>query len=563
MKNIILPVTSQICLLLCVSCDFLEFDETNSLKTKEDIYDYYASTEQMLTHVYSFMPQDFGTVGGAMRECASDDAEFGDVGSSVQYFNNGTWSAVKTVDTGWSLYNGIRAANQFIAEIANVDFSRFEHQSSYENWMKKLKFFPYEARVLRAHYFFELARRYGDIAMPLTALTPEEANSIPKTDFDSVIDFIVSECDEAAAILPDTYRNQPDAQVGRVTRGFAMAVKSKALLYAASPLHNPDNDSGKWKKSAKAALDIIDTGLYSLDPNETANNLNSKEIVLMRENAENTNFELNNFPVRFTEGSRPAGNLDRSTFPSQNLVDAFETVNGYSVTLTGSGWVSEDPAFDPARPYDDRDPRFYRSVLANGMEFKGSTIETFAGGQDDVPITQGGSPTGYFLRKYIQPTTSFTPDNKVQNKHHWVIYRYAETLLTYAESMLNAFGSPDYTDAEFPYSARWALNAVRNNAGMPEVRETGKEAFLSRLYNEWRVEFAFEDHRFWDIRRWKIGDDTQTELYGVRIVPAGNGYAYSRFLYENRVWNDRMYLYPIPQNEIFNNRNLEPQNVGW
>ena len=99
---------------------------------------------------------------------------------------------------------------------------------------------------------------------------------------------------------------------------------------------------------------------------------------------------------------------------------------------------------------------------------------------------------------------------------------------------------------------------------MPEITETGKEALLSRIRNEWRVEFAFEDHRFWDVRRWKIGDETQRQLYGVHIVRRTNGEkVYTRTLYETRAWAERMNLYPIPQRELFNNENLNPQNAGW
>ena len=283
----------------------------------------------------------------------------------------------------------------------------------------------------------------------------------------------------------------------------------------------------------------------------------------MRMNAENTRFELYNFPIRYTEGKRTS-NLDHGNYPSQNLVDAFETVNGYKVTLENTGWVSEDPQFDPQSPYENRDPRFYRTILANGMNFKGSVIETFKDGKDYTVVSQGGTPTGYYLRKYIQETTSFTPNSTVSNKHHWVIYRYAETLLTYAESMINAFGDADYTDETYKYSALWALNEVRKNAGMPVIPSCGKDEFIERLYNEWRVEFAFEDHRFWDIRRWQIGDTTQRELYGIKIEKQPDGtLKYYKNLYETRAWKDCMYLYPIPQSELYKNPNLNPQNTGW
>ncbi len=545
-----------------VSCQFSNFDETNGLYTHDDIYSYFNETKQMLTNVYSYVPQDFGTLSGAMRDCASDDAEYANTGGAVQDFNTGNWSSLNTVDNAWSLYRGIRAANEFIKSLETVDFSRYQYDSNYKNWMAQLQYFPYEARVLRSFYFFELAKRYGDIAMPTEMLTIEEANTIGKTSFNEVVEYIVRECDECAQNLPETYQGEPNNEVGRITKGFAMALKSKALLYAASPLHNPENDVEKWKRAALAAQDLIDSNLYKLDRDDKCNNIYSKEVVLMRMNTNSSTFELNNFPIRYTEGKR--GIAASATFPTQNLVDAFQTRDGKYVTLGENGWITDDKNFDPQYPYANRDKRFYRTVLYNGCAFKGSTIEVYEGGKDDDPLNSGGTPTGYFLAKYIQANTSFVTNATVSEKHHWVIYRYAETLLTYAEAMIEAFGSPTYTDSEFKYSAEWALNEVRDNAGMPDVKASGKDEFIRELRNEWRVEFAFEDHRFWDVRRWKIGHDTQKEIYGVKIkYDRRTGYEFTRILYETRAWRDCFNLYPIPQSELFKNPNLNPQNQGW
>lgn len=548
---------------LLTACNYLDFDETNGLNTRENIYRYFESTEQMLTTVYSYMPQDFGTVGGSMRDAASDDAEYADASGSIQHMNRGSWSAIRTIDDQWGLYDGVRAANEFLDGFETTDFSRYQHDLSYKQWMKKLELFPYEARVLRAFYFFELAKRYGDIPMPLKKLSTKEANEVEKVKFEDVIAFIVSECDDAMKVLPDTYIGQPNNETGRVTKGFAMAVKSRALLYLASPLHNPTNDKTRWVNAAQAALDIINTGLYSLDPADKVNNVASKEVVLFRMNGTNSNFELRNFPIRFTEGQRQ-DTLATAVFPTQNLVDAFETMNGYPVTLGANGFESADPDFDPQRPYHNRDPRLAKTVLAHGMKFKGSTIDLSAQGADSAPLIEGGSATGYFLRKYIQETTSFKPDHTVSNQHHWVIYRYAETLLTYAEAMVQAFGDPLYTDGTFTHSATWALNQVRKNANMPERKMTDKEQFLKAIMQECRVEFAFEDHRFWDVRRWMIGSQTQKDIYGVDIKRDTQGQdAYAKKAVETRTWEDRMYLYPIPQSELYKNANLAPQNKGW
>lgn len=556
--------------LTVLSCNFLDFDETNGGNSEEDLYALFGTVKQMLTNVYSSMPSYAGFTsatadGLAMRDCASDDAEYGITNAKVQNVNNGTWSPTNTYDDAWSLYNGIRAANGFITNFETVDLSRFSSLASYENQMKQMQYYPYEARVLRAYYFFELARRYGDIAMPLEVLTVEQANAIGQTPFDEVIRFIVSECTECAPNLPLSYSGVPQSEIGRVTRGFALAVKTKALLYAASPLHNPSDDAEKWKAAARAAKEVMDLGVYSLDP-AYVNNTTSSELILARMNAAAQPYELYNFPYRFAYGSRATALVASGNYPTQNLVDAFETLGGYKVTLGSEGWQCADPDFDAAHPYDNRDPRFARTILADGMPFKNSTIETYVGGADDRAVSLGGSATGYFVRKYLQENANFDPTQTgaAAYMHHWVLYRYAETLLSYAEAMVNAFGSGTYTDGEFTRSALDALNEVRANVSMPEVAGGSKAELLERVRNEWRVEFAFEDHRFWDVRRWKLDPaTTQTSIYGVQVVRNDNGSKnYYRRLVETRAWRDAMYLYPIPQSELFKNTNLA-QNPGW
>ena len=551
--------------LLMAGCHFLDFDETSGIYTREDRYKTYDNIRSMLTNVYGYMPnKDIVDISSAMRDCGSDDAEYGDPDASVQRFNNGYWSPTSTVDSKWDLYYGIRAANEFLESMKTVDLSMYEHVAGFAEQMEHMNYFPYQARVLRAYYLFELARRYGDIAMPLSMLSIEEANSIGKTKFDDVIDFIAEECDTCANHLPISYKDLKDAEIGRVTKAFAMGVKTKALLYAASPLFNPKGNAEKWQKAAKAAKDIIDLGLFVLDPNETCNSTDSPEVIFQIFRSESQSFERRNFPVRFTQGDR--GSSMSETYPTQNLVDAFQTLAGHDIILDETGWHSADPAFDPTKPYEGRDPRFARAILADGMAFKGSTIEAFVGGADYHATRQEhGSPTGYFLRRYIQEETDFDPEAPVKAMHVWIVYRYAEVLLTYAEAVNEYLGGPDATDATFDNSARWAINLVRANAGMPllDAGITTKEAFRTAVQREWRVEFAFEDHRFWDVRRWKIGNDTQKQIDGVQIENNGGVKTYTRTKVEVRPWSDKMYLYPIPQSEIFSNPNLTPQNPDW
>lgn len=547
--------------ILAASCNVLDFDESSSQYSRDDMYKTYSNIQKMLTNIYGYMPnKDIADVSSALRDCGSDDAEYADPDASVQRFTNGNWSPIQTVDDKWSLYYGIRSANEFLESIETVDLSMYQYDTKYQRWLEHLAYYPYEARVLRAYYFFELARRYGDIAMPLTMLTAEEANAIEKTPFDEVIDFIVSECDACAPNLPATYVGLLDDEIGRVTNGFALAVKAKALLYAASPLHNPSGDKAKWKKAAEAAKAIIDLNQYKLDKAEKANNYLSQEVIFAIARSESQSFEKNNFPVRFTEGQRTSM---AGTFPTQNLVDAFETKGGYDITLAADGWHTSDPAFDITKPYENRDPRFARAVLANGMSFKGSAIETFVGGKDySATRSELGTPTGYYLRRYIQESTSFTPEASVTNKHQWIVYRYAEALLSYAEAVNEYLGSPSATDGTFTLSALDAINQVRANADMSDVEATTQAAFRDAVRREWRVEFAFEDHRFWDVRRWKIGQSVMGQIDGVEIVKSGSDLSYSRKMVESRTWSEKMNLYPIPQAETFNNPNLT-QNTGW
>ncbi len=549
--------------LLATGCNFLDFDESSSDYSRDEMYTTYSNIQKMLTNIYGYMPnKNIYDVSDALRDCGSDDAEYGDPDASVQRFTNGTWSALNTVDDKWStMYSGIRSANEFLESIKTVDLSMYQYDTKYQRWLEHLKYYPYQAKVLRAYYFFELARRYGDIPMPLTMLTAEEANAIGKTPFAEVIDFIVSECDESAKNLPDTYVGLLDDEVGRVTRGFALAVKTKALLYAASPLHNTSGDKSKWQKAAAAAKEIMDLRIYQLDPDEKANNYTSQEVIFAIMRSESSSFELYNFPVRFTEGQRT---YISGSYPTQNLVDAFQTANGYDITLGSDGWQTSDPDFDITKPYEGRDPRFARAILADGMSFKGTTIETFVGGKDySATRNDLGSPTGYYLRRYIQESTSFIPENTVTNKHQWIVYRYAEALLTYAEAMNEYLGDPTTTEGEFSISALEALNMVRANAGMPDVTVTSQSDFREAVRREWRVEFAFEDHRFWDVRRWNIGQATQGQIDGVEITRSGGKSEYKRMTVETRTWSARQNLFPIPQSELFCNPNLNPQNTGW
>ena len=205
--------------MLVAGCNFLDFDETSALYDRDDMYSTYSNIQRMLTNIYGYMPhKDIVDISEAMRDCGSDDAEFGDPSATIQRYNNGNWSAISTVDTKWTFYNAIRSSNEFLESIQNIDISQYRYDAKYTRWLEHLAVYPYEARTLRAFYFFELARRYGDIPMPLTMLSVEEANSIAKTPFDQVIDFIAEECDTCANHLPVSYIGMLDDEYCRFAK---------------------------------------------------------------------------------------------------------------------------------------------------------------------------------------------------------------------------------------------------------------------------------------------------------------------------------------------------------
>ena len=537
-------------LTLTMSCDYLDYDET-SYNRKDDVFADFGRTKSFLTGIYSKLPTDFNSIDGAMRSSATDEAEHVWDLSNVQKFNDGSWSAIQPLDNVWGdMYEGIRAVNLFLSESAGQEFPEERFNEDYGEMMEQFAMYPYEARFLRAFFYFELIKRYKDVPLITEVLTPGEAQLVDQDSFDDVVDFIAQECDEIAEVLPDDYGDFSSAQeTGRATRGAAMALKSRVLLYAASPLHNDANNIALWVEAANAAKAIIDSGWYSLEGNysNVVNNLTSSELILGRREGDSNGFERRNFPIGYEGGNT-------GTCPTQNLVDAYEMVEtGLPITDPASG-------YDPIFPYAGRDSRLAQTVILNNSIWKGQVVESFYGGANGLPKANA-TKTGYYLKKYVIEAVSLAPTNTTERRHTWVLFRFAEVLLNYAEAMNEAYGPEDASTLGM--TAIEAVNMVRQRAGMPDFPVgLSKDEFRTKVRNERRVELAFEDHRFWDVRRWRIGQQT-TDIYAMNIArnPYG-GFAYEKILLETRVYQDYMSLYPIPQAEIYKNSNLE-QNPGW
>lgn len=562
-KSIKLIFITVAAVSLLWGCDFLNYSEQDMLSV-DNVFNWQSRSKAVLSNIYSYLPSDFNSVDGSMRSGASDDAEYVYDISDIQKFNDGSWNAIVTLDDVWGrMYTGVREANWFIKEATGQTFPYLQYNQGYDQMMQEYRLYTYEARFLRAFFYFELIKRYKNVPMVTTILTPEEVNKVAPASFDDVVKFIVQECDSAIAKLPANYTSYVNKETGRGTKGAALALKTRTLLYAASPLHNPANDKTKWVAAATAAKALIDQLGSNYTPlaayTTIVNNLSSKELILERRQADDRAFEATNTAIGFIGGNT-------GLCPTQNLVDAYE------MKTTGKGINEDGSGYDSANPYATtgaagRDPRLAMTILYNGAVWKSPLkVETWYGGLN-APPTPNATKTGYYLKKYMVESISLNPVNPTTARHVWVIFRYAEILLNYAEAMNEAYG-PDVAGPTplDNLTARAAVNIVRARTGvvMPAFPAgMSQDAFRDKLRNERRVELAFEDHRFWDIRRWKIGPSTTT-IRGVDIAkdPVSGAVTYAPKVVETRVWDDKMYLYPISQSERFKNNNLG-QNLGW
>ena len=384
-------------------------------------------------------------------------------------------------------------------------------------------------------------------------LSQTETNQIEPSSAQEVLKFIINECTEIAPKLPIKSTSIAQAENGRATRAMAMALKSRAALYAASPLYSTNGDNAKWTEAAKASHDIVaSAGELGLGLDTYANlfkskNYNSKEVILCRPTGTSKTFEQANYPMGVTGGNT-------TTCSTENLASAFEMKDGRAFD-----W--NDPTMK-ANQYKDRDPRFYLTIVHNGMLWPAKkAVDISEGGANGLPLTNA-TTTGYYLRKYVDNSISFEAGSTTAATHHnWILFRYAEVLLNYAEAMIHVNGNCDFKDATYTMSAREALNAVRKRAGMPEVAACSQDEFLTRVKHERCVEMAFEGQRFWDLRRWKNLDETKN-IYAVRITHHDGVLSYEKTLLSERSVSNKLYFYPIANVELFKNKKLV-QNSGW
>ena len=552
LKNICFGIVCTVALVGCT--DKMDYHEYTNYG-KEYVFSDFGRTAAFVNNIYSYL--DYDLLGTTSLASACDEAEMALNYSNVLDYTNGNWTALNP-KSQWNYYTPIRAANYFLENGLNLEFSDLILNQDYEAQMKRYGRYQYEVRLLRAYYYFLLVRAYGDVPFTTKVLTEAEANSLERTPASQVFDFIISECDAVAPQLPVDYSKlDNDAaggtnpEAGRVTRGAALALKARASLYCASKLFNDNENRDLYKRAATASLDVIN---YCGENNITlgkytdlwgADNWKASEMIFVRRVGDTDDPERTNFPIGMENAK--SGNC-----PTQTLVDAYEMKNG-----------GEPNQKDP---YTGRDPRFAMTIAVNGDKWPNTNpnpLEIYTGGRDAAPVPYA-TPTGYYVKKYVDGATDISASTSSGGKRHsWITFRLGEFLLNYAEATFKYFGSADIKDAELTMTAREAVNKVRKRTGvdMPDFPEgMSSSDFWSRYKNERMVELAFEGHRFWDVRRWKEGGFTSI---GRMLITknSDDSFTYTRSI-KALVWDDKMYFYPIPDSEIRKNPNLK-QNPGW
>ncbi|THH41429.1 RagB/SusD family nutrient uptake outer membrane protein [Neolewinella litorea] len=610
--------------LLVSACDtdFLNTEPLDSISSDATWADGPLS-EAFIYNVYSFL--GYGGFEEQMLASITDEAMFTHAGRNINTFTEGTESPA---NLGWmsptyywdNMYLAIRQANIALQELPN---STFDNDDLRDRLMG-------EAHFLRAYYYHQLARFYGGVPLVEKPYGLNEDYEVPRATWEETVNFIVADLDKAAELLA----GKPETD-GRASRLSALALKSRILLYAASDLHyapaagavsstlasyphldllaySGGDREARWRAARDAARMALEEGTgYKLgltepvSPEEGRQNYISlsmgggssvgdaaaaEELILQRTvtplYTQESNWPLG--PIHFGINNGPNGyhNWAGNT-PIQQLVDDYEMMDGSTFD-----WDNPDHA---ANPYEDRDPRFYATVMYDGSGWKPrpsdvAPIDPYdeiqTGYYDDgkggfIPGVDtressvenwNGSRTHYYVRKFIDPDPALKDNQSNAQVIPWPFIRYTEVVLNYVETCLELGNEAEARD--------W-LNQVRFRVGMPAVQDSGED-LMYRYRNERRIELAYEEHRYHDARRWLIAEETQgrpIEIIDVRatLKPGKQPrvpYKYDPSVYdyeytvatntenESRSWSDKMYFRAISRDEISRNPQLV-QNPGF
>ncbi|MCG8698128.1 MAG: RagB/SusD family nutrient uptake outer membrane protein, partial [Bacteroidales bacterium] len=490
-----------------------------------------------------------------------------------------------------------------------------------------------QAYFFRAWYYFQVIRRWGGFPILDRTYTTDDDFDLPRKSYQESTDWMLADIDSAIKYLPPDWSEE---QKGRPDKASAHAIKGWVTLYAASPLmNNPigvieDNgynqkylvDAAKYCHEAityvrsigrdMAGLELTANGLENADMNAVAANYENifyhdkstgqliSEDALFYANTTGQNRDGDNRHIgarcdlgrtylnkRFSYRFREYGAQFSS--PNQNIVDKYETANGYPVQFINNQWITNDTSFNPNKPFDNRDPRFKNNILYPGaprsVPSSGpSWFEPWLGGADyEVPGAENEAVGGYMCVKWWwDGYTKATAGTHCYNRNY---VRASQLYLDYAEAMNEAYG-PNVDPQGYGLTAVQAINLVRRRAGMVPVRNeftTDAITFRERIRNERAVELFWEGHRWFDIRRWMIFDEVFKGINPIRILRttdvtnyAGLGvnpndvngldknleFRVEECTYEPRNYTKKHYWYPIFKSQM-DRLSVMEQNPGW
>ncbi len=544
-KNLIIAMVSLFTILFTGCEEQVLNKESKSSFTEDDVWNDINLVEKLVFSSYTKIGGWGRYSTNGLFSVASDEA--------FMLFDYGFWVLTSgTIDASnmGAFANSWRDGYKTIRDI-NVFFSRIDEVPDADlALIGKMKG---EMKFIRAKAYADLIHFFGGVPLITDVYELDDEFIAERASYEECVQFIVRELDEAAEMVPETVTAD---NWGRVTKGACLALKSEVLLYAASELHDPSTQPNgplfdysvvdKWQQAADAAKAVMDLGLYSLMPAPTWQDYTTiflganDEIIFARPYSaefDHPNIDKVNTPNGYHGWS---GNI-----PTQDMVDAFEMSNGKKIHETGSG-------YDGADPYKDRDPRFYADIVYQGALYRGRETEFYLpGGLDsrDGPESWNYATTGYTMRKFMDESVDF---NTGLGSQPYIFFRLAEIYLNYAEAQYH-LGNEDV--------ARSYVNKIRQRVHMPDITTSGSQ-LLEDIRHERRIELCFEDHRYYDVRRWMIADETENRnARGIEWRKVNGQLTYNFVNVEERRFTPRMYYMPIPLAEI-NKTGLE-QNPDY
>ena len=548
MKKILNMLLSCAMLAGCIDLDRMPLDTISDKAVFEDE----ALTQAYMYNIYGYMPCGYGvsTVPGTdiVRTGGLGLTDLLD-GSTDLLRSPSMWNesnGVMIPGTISAAYNPLEVwANRYevIRKVNNLLANTGEDSALDKDFLSRVRA---EARFVRAFMYFDLVRRYGAVPLieELQDYDDPQALQVPRDPVEDIYDFIYEELKDIAENGLPAAAEMTAADMGRASSEAAWALNGRAMLFAE-----------RWKESAECSAKVIESGYHSLNPDYNAlfqSKGGDREVifeVLFDGLNKGHAADMLYMPPSLDNG------WGAQSCPTQELVDSYEMLDG-----SRFDWSNPEHA---ANPYEGRDKRLQWSIIVDGSEFKGKTIRTAWLEPDDGLGLVERTNTGYYIRKFLDETLPFEKlVGYGGSSTSWKEIRLAEVLLNYAEALNELNQGPDPEGKAYE-----AVRRVRERAGLPEL-PSGLDyaAFRERIVQERKVELAFEGHRFWDLRRWRMAEEVLNDKYfhGIRITEDDDGSKiYDVFEVNSvprQVFLEKHYLMPINQGEIEKNPKLLPNN---